>query len=246
MGCSVRGYHLGEVFGKCINLLLRRRRAARMVLNSRSSTTRVSFSLGGIGLQAYLSGYPWMRQKQGSCGRGKSSRESGKLAQTPEQEDCLNLVFSARLDTSPTPPHNLTWNGTEGPMGPHEPKVERRLAAIFAADVAGYSRLMEQDEVGTLRTLTTHREIMDRLIVEHGGRMPTPLGDSVLAEFPSAVEAVQCAVEHPDCSRSGKPRHARGAPRPIPDWTACWRCDGPGWRPVGRRREHRRPTGKPC
>jgi adenylate cyclase len=47
-------------------------------------------------------------------------------------------------------------------MGPQE-KVERRLAAIFAADVAGYSRLMSQDEVGTLRNLTAHREIMDRL-----------------------------------------------------------------------------------
>jgi adenylate cyclase len=57
---------------------------------------------------------------------------------------------------------------TESTMGPHEPKVERRLAAIFAADVAGYSRLMSQDEVGTLRTLSTYREIMDRLIAEYG------------------------------------------------------------------------------
>jgi adenylate cyclase len=79
-------------------------------------------------------------------------------------------------------------------MGPQEHKVERRLAAIFAADVAGFSRLMEQDEVGTLRTLTTHREIMDRLITEHGGRIANTAGDSVLAEFPSAVDAVQCAV----------------------------------------------------
>src|SRR3954454_15873184 len=79
-------------------------------------------------------------------------------------------------------------------MGPHEPKVERRLAAIFAADVAGYSRLMEQDEVGTLRTLTTHREIMDRLIVQHGGRIANTAGDSVLAEFPSVVDAVECSV----------------------------------------------------
>ena len=47
-------------------------------------------------------------------------------------------------------------------------RVERRLAAIFAADVAGYSRLMGQDEVGTLRALTSHREVMDRLIAEHG------------------------------------------------------------------------------
>ncbi len=79
-------------------------------------------------------------------------------------------------------------------MGPQEHKVERRLVAIFAADVAGYSRLMEQDEVRTLRTLAAHREIMDRLIAEHGGRIANTAGDSVLAEFPSAVDAVQCAV----------------------------------------------------
>jgi adenylate cyclase len=79
-------------------------------------------------------------------------------------------------------------------MDRQEHKVERRLAAIFAADVAGYSRLMNQDEVGTLRTLTAHREIMDRLIIEHGGRIANTAGDSVLAEFPSAVDAVQCAV----------------------------------------------------
>lgn len=80
-------------------------------------------------------------------------------------------------------------------MGPEEHRVERRLAAIFAADVAGYSRLMEQDEIGTLRTLTSHRRIMDRVIAEHGGRIANTAGDSVLAEFPSAVDAVQCAVE---------------------------------------------------
>ncbi len=79
-------------------------------------------------------------------------------------------------------------------MGPQEHKVERRLAAIFAADVASYSRLMEQDEVGTLRSLVGHREIMDRLIAEHGGRIANTAGDSVVAEFPSAVDAVLCAV----------------------------------------------------
>ena len=73
-------------------------------------------------------------------------------------------------------------------------RVERRLAAIFAADVAGYSRLMSQDEVGTLRTLTACREIMDGLIAEHGGRIANTAGDSVLAEFPSVVDAVQCAI----------------------------------------------------
>ena len=80
-------------------------------------------------------------------------------------------------------------------MNRQEHKVERRLAAIFAADVAGYSRLMEQDEVGTMRALATHRATMDGLIAEHGGRIANTAGDSVLAEFPSAVDAVQCAVE---------------------------------------------------
>ena len=79
-------------------------------------------------------------------------------------------------------------------MPAQEQRVERRLAAIFAADVAGYSRLMSQDETGTLRALTAHREIMDRLIADHGGRIANTAGDSVLAEFPSAVDAVQCAV----------------------------------------------------
>src|SRR5215210_4550224 len=75
-----------------------------------------------------------------------------------------------------------------------EHRVERRLAAIFAADVAGYSRLMSQDEAGTLRALAAAREIMDGLIRDHGGRIANTAGDSVLAEFPSAVDAVQCAV----------------------------------------------------
>jgi adenylate cyclase len=83
-------------------------------------------------------------------------------------------------------------------MGSQEHRVERRLAAIFAADVAGYSRLMSLDEVGTLRTLTAHREVMDRLIAEHGGRIANTAGDSVLAEFASAVDAVQCAAQVQD------------------------------------------------
>jgi adenylate cyclase len=73
-------------------------------------------------------------------------------------------------------------------------KVERHLAAIFAADVAGYSRLVGIDELGTLKSLAAAREIMDSLIEEHGGRIANTAGDSILAEFPSAVDAVQCAV----------------------------------------------------
>jgi TolB-like protein/class 3 adenylate cyclase len=73
--------------------------------------------------------------------------------------------------------------------------TERRLVAIFAADVEGYSRLMGVDEVGTLRDLTQRRGVLDGLIASHRGRIANTAGDSVLAEFASAVDAVQCAVE---------------------------------------------------
>jgi class 3 adenylate cyclase/pimeloyl-ACP methyl ester carboxylesterase len=73
-------------------------------------------------------------------------------------------------------------------------RVERRLAAIFSADIAGYSRLIGVDELGTLRDLMAHREKMDGLIAHHGGRVANTAGDSVLAEFPSVVDAVECAV----------------------------------------------------
>ena len=78
------------------------------------------------------------------------------------------------------------------------PSVERKLAAIFAADVEGYSRLMGRDEVGTLRTLTAYRLIIDRLIASHRGRIFNTAGDSLVADFASAVDAVQCAVEVQD------------------------------------------------
>jgi adenylate cyclase len=74
-------------------------------------------------------------------------------------------------------------------------KVSRRLVAVFAADVEGYSRLMGADEAGTLKGLTERRAILDGFIGEHRGRIANTAGDSVLAEFGSAVDAVQCAVE---------------------------------------------------
>ena len=74
-------------------------------------------------------------------------------------------------------------------------RVERKLSAIFAADVEGYSRLMARDEVGTLRTLTAYRAIIDLLIASHRGRIFNTAGDSVLADFGSAVDVVECAVE---------------------------------------------------
>jgi adenylate cyclase len=73
--------------------------------------------------------------------------------------------------------------------------VERKLAAIFHADVKGYSRLMGEDEVTTLHTVASHLDMMRTLVKQHGGRAIGSRGDSLLAEFPSVVEAVQGAVE---------------------------------------------------
>ncbi|MBR0794951.1 adenylate/guanylate cyclase domain-containing protein [Bradyrhizobium jicamae] len=73
-------------------------------------------------------------------------------------------------------------------------RVGRRLAAIVAADVAGFSRLMGLDEVGTARTLREHRKITDAIVTKHGGRIVKTTGDGVLLEFPSVVDAVECAV----------------------------------------------------
>ena len=79
-------------------------------------------------------------------------------------------------------------------MNKPAPIVQRRLAAIFSADVAGYTRLMNVDETSTLRLLGSHRDVMDRLIAQYGGRVANTAGDGLLAEFPSAVDALQCAL----------------------------------------------------
>jgi adenylate cyclase len=73
-------------------------------------------------------------------------------------------------------------------------RVQRRLTAILAADVAGYSRLMGLDEAGTARTLHEHRAAADPIVAHYGGRIVKTTGDGVLLEFPSIVAAVDCAV----------------------------------------------------
>jgi len=74
-------------------------------------------------------------------------------------------------------------------------EVKRKLAAILSADVKGYSRLMGEDEKGTVRTLNAYKEVMAGLIQQHHGRVVDAPGDNVLAEFASVVDAVECAVE---------------------------------------------------
>ena len=87
-----------------------------------------------------------------------------------------------------------------------EQRVQRRLAAILAADVVGYSRLMEADEAGTLAILKARRKkVLEPLVAEHHGRVFKVTGDGVLVEFTSAVNAVQCAV---DLRWRGQPRNS--------------------------------------
>jgi len=74
--------------------------------------------------------------------------------------------------------------------------VQRRLTAIVSADVVGYSRLMGANETATLGALRAHRsELIDPLIAEHGGRIVKTMGDGLLLDFPSVVDAVSCALE---------------------------------------------------
>jgi putative ABC transport system substrate-binding protein len=77
---------------------------------------------------------------------------------------------------------------------PGQGRIERRLAAILAADVAGYSRLMGADEAGTARVLRKHRAAIDPIVASHGGRIVKTTGDGVLLDFPSIVAAVECAI----------------------------------------------------
>src|SRR5215467_2802516 len=91
---------------------------------------------------------------------------------------------------------NTTRLQSQGVAGLASERVERRLTAILATDVAGYSRLIGVDEEGTLARLKAHRrELIDRKIAEHQGRIVKHTGDGVLAEFASPVKAVRCAIE---------------------------------------------------
>ena len=94
-----------------------------------------------------------------------------------------------------------------------EARVERRLAAILAADVAGYSRLVGVDEEGTLAALKAYRrELIDPKIAEHRGRIVKTTGDGALVEFASAVDAVRCAMEIQRAMAGAKRCHSTRSP----------------------------------
>ena len=91
-----------------------------------------------------------------------------------------------------TPFYDPSWGGEKIPLA----REQRRLAAIVAADVVGYSRLMGRDESGTLARLREHRkQRFEPTLARHGGRLVKLTGDGALAEFPSAVDALSAAIE---------------------------------------------------
>ena len=110
------------------------------------------------------------------------------------------------------------------------PPLERKLAAIFAADVAGYSRLMEIDEEQTLATLSGHRRIVDEAILRHRGRIAGTAGDSLLAEFASVLDAVHAAVEIQHSLAEANNAVPRRTPDAIPHRDQRRRRDGEGRR----------------
>ena len=122
--------------------------------------------------------------------------------------------LTARLDGFHSAAAGCRWSakGSHGDGLLHAATATPKLAAIFSADVAGYVRLMEQDEVWTLRRLTEHRALLAGLITAHGGRIANMAGDGLLAEFPSAVNAVECAVARTAAyRRSGRRAAGRSA-----------------------------------
>jgi class 3 adenylate cyclase len=113
-------------------------------------------------------------------------------------------------------------------------RVERRLAAILAADIVGYSRLIEQDEAATLEAVKALRsEVIEPRLAEHRGRIVKLMGDGAIAEFGSVVDAVACAVaiQGDAIARQGGDR-ARAAHRLSDRGQSRRRC-GRGWRSAG-------------
>ena len=120
-----------------------------------------------------------------------------------------------------------------------EPPLERKLVAILAADVVGYSRLMHDDEERTLATLTAHRAIIDELIAKGRGQIAGTAGDSVLAEFASVVDAVRCAVAIQQALAKANEALPDESTDAVPHRHQCRRRNGQGRRHFRRRRQYR-------
>ena len=123
-------------------------------------------------------------------------------------------------------------------------RVERRLAAILAADIVGYSRLVERDEAGTLAAIKAlRREVIDPLLAEHHGRIVKLMGDGAIVEFGSVVDAVACAVAVQRASAERQAERAADRRIVLPHRRQSRRRRGRRRRPARRRGQRRRPAG---
>src|SRR5271165_5940684 len=106
----------------------------------------------------------------------------------------LPAKIRARMDTLQTRPYISSSGNNGGAIEMAEERMERRLSAILAADIAGYSALMGADEARTVRDLKGHQAVVLPMVGEFAGRVIDTAGDGILAEFPSVVNAVKCAL----------------------------------------------------
>ena len=119
----------------------------------------------------------------------------------------------------------------------------RRLAAIMAVDVVGYSRLMGEDEAGTARAVREHREAARPIVAGLGGRIVKTMGDGLLLEFPSVVAAVECAIAIQKLMVERNADDARGQAHRLPHRRQSRRRADRGRRHSRRRRQHRGAAG---
>ena len=130
-------------------------------------------------------------------------------------------------------------HSARGQVMDQEPSMKCRLAAILAADIAGYSRFMGEDEAATVRDLKEHQAVVLPLVGRYGGRIIDTAGDGILAEFPSVINATECAVEIQTVHGGPQRRGTRIAPDAVPHRHQSGRCD-PRRDPDLRRRHQRR------
>ena len=117
------------------------------------------------------------------------------------------------MDTQPARPYIMP-RSISGVIEMAKERMERRLSAILAADIAGYSALMGADEARTVRDLKGHQAVVLPMVGEFAGRIIDTAGDGILAEFPSVMNAVECAVAIQD----GRAQYSNraGAPHAVP------------------------------
>src|SRR5436305_9493975 len=141
-------------------------------------------------------GYFTLRGQPNACGNSQTSKcvlmtAWGQIRPSDDVRCTTALAPKPEVDPRPCYVANVPDCRTS-----LDERVERRLMAILAADVAGYSRLVSADEEGTLAQWKANwRELIDRKIKEHGGRIVRITGDGLLVEFASVIAAVRCAVE---------------------------------------------------